>query len=471
MKSIRLRIFSYYMILVAMIAIVFSLGVNSFIDGYYYGKKIQTMSGVVSDVEKMYNISQSEDEALRNIEYLGYLFEGKISIYDKNTNMILYANRKFQYTEGVIIEEITYKDSTAYVYETAYPVEGARWLIYFEQLENDKIAMLQIPVVAIDEAIQIIRDFFNILLFMAFIIAFMLSLVLSRNLTLPIKDLHKVATDIYNLQFHRKYLGKRQDEIGQLGDQLNHISSKLEETIRDLQIELAKKQKLDLLRRRFVAQVSHELQTPIAIISSYVEALSDGIVEEEETEYYFQVITDESEKMSKIIKDLLQLSQLEANTLSFHMEKLELKAYLHGLMSRYQLIIEKKELKLNFQDFSASESLFVMADSLRLEQGIGNIISNSIKHSKSLINVSLTREQGRIILSIENDGEKIRDEDLPNIFESFYKGRSQSIKEGTGLGLAIASNIFQKHHMEYELKNTVAGVIFLLRIPEWSEEN
>lgn len=466
MKSIRLRIFSYYMILVAMIAIVFSLGVNSFIDGYYYGKKIQTMSGVVADVEKMYVISQSEDEALRNIEYLGYLFEGKISIYDKNTNMILYANRKFQYTEGVILEEITYRNSTAYVYETAYPVEGARWLIYFEQLENDKIAMLQIPIVAIDEAIQIIRDFFNILLFMAFAIAIMLSLVLSRNLTRPIKDIHKVATDIYNLQFHHKYTGKRQDEIGQLGSQLNHISDKLEETIRDLQIELAKEQRLDRMRRRFVAQVSHELQTPIAIISSYVEALSDGIVEADETDYYFQVITDESEKMSKIIKDLLQLSQLEANTLSFHMEQLELKSYLRELMVRYQLVVEKKELQLHFHDQCEEENIYILADPLRLEQGISNIISNSIKHSKLLINVCLTREQGRIILSIENDGEKIRDEDLPNIFESFYKGRSRTIKEGTGLGLAIAAHIFQKHQMEYEIKNSRDGVIFILRITE-----
>ncbi len=463
MKSLRFKITMYFLGLIVFINLIFTIGMNNFVDDYYYGKKIESMNEIIGDINKMYDICQSEDEALANIDYLGYNFDGKISIYDRNTKFVVYDSKKFQYTSGKIIEEITYKDNSAYVYETSYPVEGARWLIYIEELQNGKLALLQISVVAMDEAISVIQSFFNYLVIIGLAVAIVIAFVLARNISSPIKQLHKVASGIGTMKFDIKYSGTREDEIGQLGNQLNQISDTLLHTITDLQIELEKGKNIDKMRRRFVAQVSHELQTPISIISSYMEALTDGIVEENEIEGYYQIIEDESSKMSKIVKDLLQLSQLESGTLKFVVEPLDIIPFMESILIKYQQLAFQKNIILKY-DFHGLNSVMINADKLRLEQGITNILTNAFKHSNDYVIVDLTRFGNKLMLNIENSGDIIDIIDLQHIFESFYKGRTDKKIEGTGLGLSIASKIFEKHDIKYSVYNKKDGVVFELII-------
>lgn len=466
MNSLRLRITIYFIGLTLIVGLIFTIGMNNFIDGYYYGKKIESMNHVISDINKMYMVSKSEDEALMNIEYLGYQFEGKISIYDQSTQLVVYDSKRYQYTKGVIIEEITYKGNTAIVYETAYPVEGARWLIYIDQLDNDKLAMLQIPVVAIDEAIAIIQSFFNYLVLIGLFVAIILALFLANNISFPIKQLHKVANSIGNLKFDVEYIGSRKDEIGQLGHRLNQISHTLEKNICELTKELEKEKSIDRMRRRFVAQVSHELQTPISIISSYMEALCDGIVDDDEIASYYDVIEDESNKMSQIVKDLLQLSQLEADTIKFKMEAFLFKDYIVKIFERYKHIALRQNIEFTCSIDINPETYFY-GDELRLEQGITNLLSNAFKHSDNYVYVDLTQFNDRIILSIENSGDTIDEVDINHIFESFYKGKTSHKKEGTGLGLSIASKIFAKHKIDYRVYNKKNAVIFELTMNQY----
>jgi len=465
MKSILVRILSSFMILIVIIALIFSIGINNFIQRYYYGNKIMDMKEVAKTIDAIYNTSHSEDEALNRIEYLGYLFEGKIQIFDASTNKIVYENKRLQYTEGVIIQEIVYKDQVGLIYETSFPVEGARWLIFIDKLESEKYAALQIPIVAIEETISTIQAFSNILLAIATAVALFLSIILSMNITRPIKELHQVARNIGNLKFNHYYQGSRQDELGELGQELNSISNKLESTINDLYIEIQKEKNIDLMRRRFVAQVSHELQTPISIISSYTEALTDNIVDEEEISEYYQVIEEEADKMSHIIKDLLELSQLEANTLSFEFKAIELRVFLSNLLERYRRVIEAKELRLLFSD-QCERDIVIQGDRLRLEQAITNILNNAMKNSDDFIAVDVYNKQEATVISIMNSGEPIDENDLKHLFESFYKGKNRGKKEGTGLGLAIASQIFDKHQMQYSVENLEHGVRFTITIED-----
>ncbi len=453
------------MILIVIIALVFSVGVNYFIQRYYYGNKIMGMKEVANSINVIYNTSDSEDEALNRIEYLGYIFEGKIQILDTSTNKVVYENKRLQYSEGIIIKEIVYKDQVGLVYETSFPVEGARWLIFIDQLESDKYAALQIPIVAIEDTISTLQAFLNILLIIASVVAVILSIILSTNITRPIKELHRVARNIGNLKFNHYYHGLRQDELGELGQELNLISNKLESTINDLCVEIQKEKNIDLMRRRFVAQVSHELQTPISIISSYTEALTDGIVDEDELLEYYQVIEEEADKMSHIIRDLLELSQLEANTLSFEFNEIHLRPFLSTLMERYRRVIEGKNLRFIYTD-QCVRDVVIQGDALRLEQAITNILNNAIKNSDDLITVDVYNEQEVTKITIINSGEPIEANDLTHLFESFYKGKSRNKSVGTGLGLAIASQIFDKHHIIYNVDNLEHGVCFTMRIKD-----
>lgn len=465
MKSIRIRILSSFMILIVIIALIFSIGVNYFIQRYYYGNKIMDMKEVANSIDTIYNTSDSEDEALNRIEYLGYIFEGKIQILDTSTNKIVFENKRLQYSEGVIIKEIVYKDQVGLVYETSFPVEGARWLIFIDHLESDKYAALQIPIIAIEDTISTLQAFLNILLMITTVVAVILSIILSTNITRPIKELHRVARNIGNLKFDDYYKGLRQDELGELGQELNSISNKLENTINDLYVEIQKEKNIDLMRRRFVAQVSHELQTPISIISSYTEALMDGIVEEDEMLEYYQVIEEEANKMSHIIRDLLELSQLEANTLSFDFNEIHLRPFLSTLIERYRRVIESKNLRFSYTD-ECTRDVVIQGDALRLEQAITNILNNAIKNSDDLITVDVYNEQEVTKITIINSGEPIQTNDLTHLFESFYKGKSRNKSIGTGLGLAIASQIFDKHHIAYNVDNLEHGVCFTIRIKD-----
>jgi len=464
MSSIRFRVTAYFLGLILLFAAIFIIGMNNFIDSYYYGKKIESMITMIDEIDKMFEVSSSDDEALMNIEYMGYRFEGKISIYDQNSKMIVYDNKRFHYTEGVIVEEINFGKNTAYVYETSYPVEGARWLMYIDKLSNGKVALLQIPVVAIDEALNVVSGFFNYLLIIALILAFVLAIFLARNISLPIKRLHQVANSIGSLEFDIKYEGKRTDEIGQLGSRLNQISVALEKNIHDLHKELEKEKKIDRLRRHFIAQVSHELPTRISIISSYVEALNDGLAEEDEIVEYYKVIEDESGKMSHIIKDLLQLSQLEADTLNFNMNRIEATGYIEEICTRYGNLAKREGLEFYYTK-TVKGFQYIIGDSFRLEQGITNLLSNAIKHSSGLVRVTLTKQIDSLKLCIENSGDRIDEADLEHIFDSFYKGKTSKKKEGTGLGLSIASQIFNKHNIFYKVSNLEEGVLFELNIP------
>ncbi len=466
MKSLRFKITMYFVGLILLMLVVFMVGMNNFIDDYYYSKKIEAMDLVVDEINKRYAISESEDEALMYIEYLGYHFEGKISIFDKSTKLIIFNSKGYEYTRGKIIEEISYHGHTAYVYETAYPVEGARWLMYIEELDNGKIALLQVSVLAIDEAIGVVQSFFKYLMAVVFAAAMILAMILARSISAPIKQLHQVAESIGDLSFNIKYLGKREDEIGQLGCRLNQIGETLEKNICDLNKELEKGRGIDKMRRRFVATVSHELQTPISIISSYIEALSDGILEEDEVETYYQVIEEESVKMSTIVKDLLQLSQLESDNVNFKSDLIDFKSFMTKILDKYEPLARARNIEFSYDlpGLQGRDCLCIKGDSLKLEQGITNILNNGLKHSDEYLRVDLTQASNKLILSIENSGDLIEPQDLSHIFDSFYKGKTRKKVEGTGLGLSIASRIFDKHSIKYRAYNKTESVVFELEI-------
>lgn len=216
-----------------------------------------------------------------------------------------------------------------------------------------------------------------------------------------------------------------------------------------MQVELKKEKDLDQLRRRFVAQVSHELKTPISVITSYLDALVDGMIEDKEVEDAYHLLLDESDKMSQIISDLLDLSQLESGQMKVKKEGLHLDKLVEKIVHKHQQIIKKQGLVL---DIIALDPLVVNGDQLRLEQAIGNLFSNAIKHAATCIEVNLKQEDTGFSLHIINNGHLIEERDLDHIWESFYKGRNPEI-QGTGLGLAIASHIFDLHKMTYEARN------------------
>ena len=313
-----------------------------------------------------------------------------------------------------------------------------------------------------NQNIMIFNRMFFYLIAVAGLFAIIFSIILSFIVTKPLKELKKIASSMENMDFSIRYTKNRNDEIGQLGKTLNHMMDRLGITINKLQAELQKEKRTDKLRKEFVAQVSHELKTPVAIVSNYTEALLDGVADtKEEQDSYLGTIENECRKMAHMINDLLDLSQMEAGTFNIIKEKFEFKDLLEDLAGKYDnMAMGEYEFITNIQ----IEKAAMYGDELRIEQAISNLLSNAIKHTKqgNYIKLSVTKENSMVHIQIENQGEPIDSELLVHIWDSFVKG---SDEKGAGLGLSITKNIVELHNGEYYVTNLDNSVLFGIRLP------
>jgi two-component system sensor histidine kinase VicK len=212
--------------------------------------------------------------------------------------------------------------------------------------------------------------------------------------------------------------------------------------------DITDQQKLENMRREFVANVSHELRTPLTSIKSYSETLLDGALEDPElSQRFLGVINSETDRMTRIVKDLLQLSKLDNQQMQWKMESVGFVNLIRGIVERMQIDAQNKKQKL--ECFVLGDIPEVKADRDRLEQVVVNILSNSIKYTpdEGKIIVYIGKTYNEVYVKIADSGIGIPEKDLPRIFERFYrvdKARSRDMG-GTGLGLAIAKEIVEAH--------------------------
>lgn len=212
--------------------------------------------------------------------------------------------------------------------------------------------------------------------------------------------------------------------------------------------DVTEQEKLDKMRKEFVANVSHELRTPLTSIKSYTETLLDGAVENKEyTISFLKVINSESERMTRLVKDLLQLSKLDYDKMEWNMKRLDIRSILKDCAFKMEISARQKNQTITFE---AEDNIpEINGDKDRIEQVFINIISNAIKYTPEdgSIHVSAKVKDENVEIKISDTGIGIPKDDLPRLFERFYrvdKARSRAMG-GTGLGLSIAKNIVEAH--------------------------
>ena len=238
--------------------------------------------------------------------------------------------------------------------------------------------------------------------------------------------------------------------------------------------DITEQHRLDGMRREFVANVSHELRTPLTSIKSYAETLMDGAIEDAElSQKFLQVINSETDRMTRIVKDLLQLSKLDNQKMQWKMEELYFVDIVKGITERMQMEAVSKSLKLDC--FVLGDIPCIKADRDRIEQVLVNIISNSIKYTPEggKITVYIGKTYNEVYVKITDTGIGIPEKDIPRIFERFYrvdKARSRDLG-GTGLGLAIAKEIIECHAGTISISSEVGkGTEVVVKLPAVSTD-
>ena len=334
--------------------------------------------------------------------------------------------------------------------------------------KKDEFIYVYTSLQPVNEAVQVIKEFYYYFYIGAIVIILFLSLIYSNMIAKPLIKITKTASKMAKLDFSEKCVVKSNDEIGALATSLNLLSENLNESLTSLkdansklEKDIEKEKKLTEMRKDFVAAVSHELKTPITLIEGYTQALNDDILEGEEKQYFIDVIMDESRKMNNLVSDMLNLSQLESGNFNLVQEDFYIDELVKPLAKKFSSMLNEKDIKLSV---NLVQNIKVTADWNRIEQVLTNYMTNAIRHTNNggSITVTMIDRDDNVCVEVENTGSKVDETETDKIWDTFYKiDKSRTRKlGGTGLGLSIVKNIILLHGGSCGVANTDMGVKF-----------
>jgi signal transduction histidine kinase len=304
-----------------------------------------------------------------------------------------------------------------------------------------------------EQFIEKLDQIINTILLVVFIIGSVLILIASRYLVRPLQAMTSATKKLAQGNFDIHLKVKQKDELGTLADSFNLMAKELSE--------------LEQMRKDFVSNVSHEIQSPLTSIRGYSEMLKDDAISAEERNAFLAIIQQETERLSRLSENLLKLASLESNHHPFHPESYCLDEQLRRIAAFLEPQWSKKQLKIDIM----LEKINIVADQDQLSQVWFNLLSNSIKFTpeEGEIQIRLTCEERQIIVTITDTGIGIPKDVQQHIFDRFYTGdpARNRTKSGNGLGLSIAKKIVELHDGHIRVESEVGKTTtFIVDLPQ-----
>lgn len=422
------------------------------------GLNFGNMHGRMMGMGGMMNMQGGLGSYLRNLDDIAM---SDAWIVDENLNLLTtgtMAHMQYSYTDlpedaDVVVRDV-FKGNTTFS-------EGFSKLLDTPTITvgtpissgNEVIGALLIhsPVKGIDNAVGEGYKVLTFSIIIALIVSFILSALLALTFTKPLKKMKNAALLLTEGNYAAKTGVRQNDEIGELAGTIDILSERLDEA--DLESEKLQKQRQD-----FITNISHELRTPVTVIRGSLEALRDGIIKEpERIKDYHEQMLNESKSLERLINDLLELSKLQNADFKMEMHEINLCDVLKDSVRSASNIAHTKNIKIEYiQD---KDVFLINGDYGRLRQMFMIVIDNAVKFSdeNSKIYINLNNQD----ITIRDEGTGISKEDLPYIFDRYYRVKSVENKSGTGLGLTIAKQIALRHNINLTAESEQnAGTIF-----------
>lgn len=271
------------------------------------------------------------------------------------------------------------------------------------------------------------------LVVLAAILIFILSAVYAYNTTLPLKQMAAAAKRFAVGDFASRGHVKSNDEIGELSQAFNEMADSLASS--------------EGMRRNFIANVSHELKTPMTTIAGYIDGILDGTIPKDEQDYYLGIVSQEVKRLSRLVTSMISLSKIDSGEITVKKAPFVIQETAFNVLIGFESEIEKKHLSIEGMD--TDEDIITFGDSDLIHQVIYNLVENAVKFTNEggYIRFGFTRKANSTYVCIENSGEGVLPEDLKLIFDKFYKvDKSRSVdKKSMGLGLYIVRTIIRLH--------------------------
>lgn len=416
---------------------------------------------VLGDINDKYNFDveiYSQDGSILYTTHGGQMLD----YFHLHSNKFDMSHEEMQPIEREIL-------SDGIVFETAKrKFDKTEFLLCRKAIENNLFAEVRVQKQMISNSAAMANEFIMIVSVCCFVISIIWVLVFARQFSKPITQMSKITHDMSTLNFERRLIIDRNDEIGELADSINHLSGALSDALEDLKktnqkllddIELERQ--LDVMRRGFVANVSHELKTPISIISGYAEGLKLNI-NAESKEAYCNTIIEESHRMNRLVLSILELSRYESGQIPLNCQNFNVSVMAEKMSER---IMRGKNI--SFQNLIQPD-IIAYADEMQIEQVLKSLLENAVAHTHENGEIKLySTDEGDIYkISIYNSGKQISPEIMPQIWQSFFRGDKSHKRESSrfGLGLSIVSAIMKMHGRNCGVNNTENGVEFWFEV-------
>ena len=296
------------------------------------------------------------------------------------------------------------------------------------------------------------------------IIHLLILLSLEKRIIKPIEKLQKGVEQISSGNYEVRIENDIFNEIGILIHEFNDMAEKLQNSEEE-------KQEYEENRKALIANISHDLKTPITSVSGYIEVILDGVVTSpEKINSYLKIVESNMNYMNKLIDDLFLFSKLDMQKLEFKFEVVKIKSFMSDLMEEFKFTLGEENIIFNFHD-KIEEEVLVNIDGKRIYQAIRNIIGNAVKYGvvdNLNIQTELIKEDNFIKINIKDNGPGIEKDKLPHIFNRFYRVDMERTKDlmSTGLGLAIAREMVEAHGGSIHVYSVLnEGSTFVIRLP------
>lgn len=482
LKSVKVKLFLMLSLIILLI-ILFLILVNNFVFGeFYLYSKTQSLKSVYEVINDYYNSganididSELEKIAIKNNFDILIRNDQNINVFTSNKDFFSTLGQMNEMTSSINSGQIIEQDEKYNIKKMKDIKTGISYVLLSSQLDNGYLLYIRIPLTSIEESVKISNNFLYLMAGFTILISAVIVSFVTRKFADPILELNNIAKKMANLDFSHKYrITDADDEINNLGKSINVMSDKLERTIKQLRrtnIELEKdieeKSKIDEMRKSFISDVSHELKTPIALIQGYSEGLLENVnTDEESRKFYAEVILDESNKMDKLVKQLLELMTIEYGKREFNDNKFNVVELEKQVIIKSQVMLQEKEAKM---ELVSPEEINVIADDFYIEQVISNYVTNALKHVKEVngenyikIYNEVNIEKNKVRIKVFNTGDKIKEEDMARIWNRFFKADESRNRDdgGTGIGLSFVKAIMNNYKNEYGVVNKENGVEF-----------
>lgn len=485
--SIRWKLFAYLAIFTAFVLLVIWIFQVLLLNRFYETIKIDelnsaaaTVSESVADQDtleediksvykssliftKVYRMeSDGTPELITSLDAVGdyYLKYATISqlakIYKKATlnNGTYYERRTVTpFGEGIIPMPPSSDDTDNAV--TDAPETKMKEIVYAKIVDSDSgeryVILMNAIYTPLDATVNTLKIQFMWIAVILLFGAFLLTALMSARISSPIIKMNAAAKRLAKGNYEADFEGGGFRETRELADSLNYASEELS--------------KADRLQKELVANISHDLRTPLTMITGYSEVMRD--IPGENTPENVQVIIDESVRLTELVNDMLDLSKIRAGTVNYEMTEFNLTETVRSTMNRYRKLTDKDGYRI---EYSSDSEVFVYGDRARLLQVIYNLINNALNYAgeDKLVRVEQTILDGRVRISVSDDGEGIPAEKLANIWDRYYKVDRVHKRAivGTGLGLSIVKEILEAHGASYGVESSAdSGSTFWFELP------